>query len=104
MRKLLLQNASAINSFANKLSKSNKVNSYDTKDEKECGTIAHSFSDIEESFSKFLDVYLPRVVMDNLTPEEIEDILFDIGEEFRHILYHIKDLKYFRHLVFDTTE
>lgn len=100
-REKLLKNADAIKKLALNLSRSEKVNSFDEGDNKESWTLATGFSDLEESFCSFLDVHLPKLMVDNIKPEEIEDILFDIGQEFNHILYHIKSPKYFRHMLMD---
>ena len=35
---------------------------------------------------------------DRASPEEILDALLEIGEEFRHILYHINDPKFYKYL------
>ena len=35
---------------------------------------------------------------DTASPEELFDVLIDIGEEFRHILYHIHDPKFYKYL------
>ena len=34
----------------------------------------------------------------NLNPEEMNSLLLDIGEEFRHILYHILDSRFYAYL------
>lgn len=35
---------------------------------------------------------------DKASPAELFDALLDIGEELRHILYHIHDPKFYRYL------
>ena len=67
--------------------------------DEEAGTLAHAFGDLEESFVCFLDDLLPRLVEGDLTAEEIESLLLDIGEEFRHILYHIADPHFYGYLL-----
>ena len=59
-------------------------------------TLAHAFSDIEESLRKFLDQQLPKLADSSLQGEQLEDLLLDISEEFRHILYHLHDPEFFR--------
>ena len=98
-RERLLGAPAKVNGLAHLLARSDKVNDLDTTDRKECGTLAHCFNDLEESFLVVLDVLLPKLIRAEIQPEEIEDVLFDIGQEFKHILYHIKDPKYFRHIV-----
>ena len=94
-RKQFLKDPTAINALAELLIKCPEVTRYD---EEEAGTIAHCFSDLEESFRVFLEEHLPRLVEGKLKPSEIYDLLLDIGEEFRHILYHIKGPKFYSYL------
>lgn len=103
MNRYLLKDTVAIAELARRLQTCEKVQTLsreysEEKDRAEAWTIAHSFSDLEESFRKFLDVLLPKLLKEELTGEQIEDILLEIGEEFRHILYHIKDPKFFEYL------
>ena len=84
--------------LATRLSKLKKISSLDSATERECDTLAHSFLDLKDSFKKFNDVFLPIMFDINTTDEELEDVLTDIGDEFRHILYHIKDSKYYQYL------
>ena len=85
-------------SLADRLSKCPEVTKYDTGGEKEAGTLAQAFGDLEESFRSFLDEQLPRLMNDQASPTELFDALLDIGEELRHILYHIHDPKFYRYL------
>lgn len=43
-------------------------------------------------------MHLAKLTGKSLGPNEIYPILHDIGEELRHILYHIKDPHYYRYL------
>lgn len=62
----------------------------------EAGTIVHSFTDLEASMRVFLNEQLPKVIDPDLNGEQLENLLMDIREEFRHILYHLHDPKFFR--------
>lgn len=84
--------------LTNILSRSKKINSFNSNNEKEQDTLAHSLLDIEESSKKIIDSLLPKLISDDLSEEEIENILFDIGEELRHILYHIHTPKFYKYL------
>jgi|SRR5437588_3364649 len=84
--------------LADRLSKCPEVTKYDVGDEREAGVLAHAFGDLEESFNAFLDHQLPRLMNDEASPAELFDALLEIGEEFRHILYHIHDPKFYRYL------
>ena len=62
----------------------------------EPGTLVHALSDLEESFRKFLDEQLPKLVDPSVRGEKLEDLLMDIQQEFRHVLYHLHDPQFFR--------
>jgi hypothetical protein len=62
----------------------------------EAGTLVHALSDLEESFRKFLDEQLPKLVDPSVQGEQLEELLTDISGEFRHILYHLHDPQSFR--------
>jgi hypothetical protein len=62
----------------------------------EAATLVHAFSDLEESMRAFLDEQLPKLADPAMKGEELEDLLLDIREEFRHILYHMHDPEFFR--------
>jgi len=97
-KELKLKDAEAIKSLASKLSKCKHVTRFDTREELEAWTLSHAFSDLEESFHRFLYELLPRLIDSALDENAINDVLLDIGEEFRHILYHIKDPKFYEYL------
>lgn len=64
--------------------------------QEESGTLVHAFSDLEESFRKFLDEQLPKLADPCVEGEQLEDLLLDVQQEFRHILYHLHDPQLFR--------
>lgn len=85
--------------MADKLKKSKKVNSLDRPDEPESETLAHAFLDINESCKTLTNELFPKLEFANLSEDEVNELLFDIGEELRHIIYHIKDPKFYEYLV-----
>ena len=60
--------------------------------------LAHALLDLEQSFMRFTEELLPKLEKTNLSSDEICDVLHTIGEEFRHVLYHIGDSTYFGYL------
>ena len=86
--------------LAKRLAKCTQVSQYDTAEHIEAETIVHAFADLEESFRVFVDQKLPRLVQpDELNQEETVALLLEICDEFRHILYHIRDSKFYSHLL-----
>jgi len=94
----LLGDQATRKALAERLSKCPEVAKYDHGDENEAGVLAHAFGDLEESFRAFLYEQLPRLMNDQASSAELFDALLDIGEEFRHILYHIHDPKFYNYL------
>jgi hypothetical protein len=70
---------------------------FDTADGEEALTLAYSLGDIEESATLALQL-IHKLVKEGHTAEEIDEILHQLGEEFRHILYHLRDPRYFGYL------
>jgi hypothetical protein len=90
-----------VKELTDRLGKIASVAQFDAPDEPQGSTIANALSDLEDSFSIVLNNLLPKLLDQTKSPEELDDVLLDIGEELRHILYHIRDTKYFGYLVSD---
>lgn len=97
----VLQSFDDIKKLAEVLGSCPQVTRYDTAEEKEAWTLAHAFSDIEESMQKIYADHLPALLAERPTPSDIYDRLLAIGEELRHVLYHIHDPKFYDHLAID---
>ena len=96
--KKLLQDANNVKILSDKLSKCKYITRFDKKDEPEAWTLALAFNDLEDSFRKILDELFPKLIQKELNDSEIKNLLLEIGEEFRHILYHIKDTEFYNYL------
>lgn len=59
----------------------------------ELESYVHALLDIEESMEKIYDLYAKKIIEIKGETESIQDVLWDIREEFRHIEYHINDGK-----------
>src|SRR5579862_6496529 len=91
--------AERLSKLAAKLAQCPAVTKDDTANESQAWTMAHAFTDLETSFQVFIDEQIPKLLEENLTPQEIHDLLLDIGEEFRHIIYHINDPQLYKRLL-----
>ncbi len=89
----LLQTREAFQNLADRLHTAPVIGRYGPE---EVNTLAHAFSDIEESLRRFLDEQLPKLADASVQGDELEDVLLDIREEFRHVLYHLHDPEFFR--------
>ena len=94
----ILGNPEAVSHLAERLAKCPQVSRFDTEEEPQGWTLALSFSDLEASFTVFLEQQLPRLARDEGSAKETYDRLIDIGEEFRHILYHLRTVRFYDHL------
>ena len=67
--------------------------------EAEAWQIATGLADTEESANELFGTLVPRLL--NVVPEseEANDLVNEIGEAYRHILYHILDTKMFGYVV-----
>jgi hypothetical protein len=91
--------------LANRLSRCSEVTRYDAGEYKEAWALAGSFADLEGSFRALLDEQFPKLAQGDLSPSDTYDLLLDIGEEFRHILYHmLEQQKFYKYLVPEGTE
>ena len=93
MDELILQEPHRIEDLRRRLSRCPLVAQYG---QDESGVLAHAFSDLEESFRKVLDEQLPVLGDPSTQREQLEDLLLDMQQEFRHILYHLHDPQFFR--------
>jgi hypothetical protein len=82
-----------------RLARLKSVSQFDKPGEPQAATLAHSLTDLEKSFREVLETLLPRLLDKSLESDQLNDVLLDIGEELRHVLYHIKDPKFFDYLV-----
>ena len=92
-----LRDAHSIKQLANKLKNCSGVSKFDDT-EPEAERLAHSLSDLEHSFTVVLIELLPALLNAD-GDAEVQEVLLDIGEELRHVLYHIKDPRFFAYLV-----
>jgi len=94
----LLDDTKELKRLAEKLQQYECVSKFDSQGEPEAWRLAHSLSDLEQSFGEILDKYLPALCQAK-NEESAYNALLDIGEELRHILYHIKDPKFYNYLL-----
>lgn len=66
--------------------------------ESEAETLAHAVVDIDEVCKVVTNQLVPRLFDSAATDEQIQEALADLGEQFRHFLYHVRDPQYFRFL------
>lgn len=93
MKDSLLQTKAEWDSLLDRLEGSSAVQRYG---QDEARTLVHAFADIESSARRFLQEQLPRLVSAKTKGAALDELLFEIREEFRHMLYHMHDPQFFR--------
>ena len=76
-----------------------KATHHNELNEQESNTLAHALLDIEESCRALVTGLLPKLMDQSIESTTVGEVLLDIGEELRHILYHIKDSAFYKYLV-----
>jgi hypothetical protein len=84
------------------LEKCERVTKHSTKGENQADTLANSLIDIEEALKK-MNEQIPKLYLKDLTEDEVDDLILELGEELRHILYHINDTAVYDYLKIDKT-
>jgi len=104
-RNKLIKTAEDVKRLADRLSECPEVTRYGDIEHNEAWALASSFADLEDSFRALLDEQIPKLLATDTGPSELYDTLLDVGEEFRHILYHVlQQQKFYRYLTPDCTE
>jgi hypothetical protein len=86
-----------LKNFTRNLEKCDRVTRHSTNLENQADTLANALLDVEGSF-KEMNEKIPKLYLEDLTKDEVEDLILDIGEELRHILYHINDTRFFDYI------
>ena len=84
-----------------RLSQLAAVRKFDRPGEPQSVTLTHALTDLESSFRLILHTLLPKILDVSLDENDLNDALLDLGEELRHVLYHIKDPEYLNYLIED---
>jgi hypothetical protein len=87
-----------LKALADRLNRCERGTRYDTSAEKQAAKLAYDFLDLAESFQTFLKEQLPKLRDESLSCAELDDVLTDIGEEFRHTLWHIHNAEFYAYL------
>jgi len=84
----------------NVLDISNHVRSFDCKEEKEIDVLSVHLLDIQESSMKITKLINELKSNSFSNEDQVNDILFDIGEELKHILYHINESRFYKYTTY----
>lgn len=87
-----------IQRLAQVLAASDMVKRLDTRDEPGAWRLAYALVEIRHSFARLDASIMPALEAANESIH-VDNSLHEIGEELRHVLYHIKDSGYFDYLL-----
>jgi len=59
--------------------------------------LAYSLTEMDASMSRIQQT-LSRIRNEEVVPTELHGLLIDIGDELRHVLYHVKDSGFYAYL------
>jgi hypothetical protein len=68
------------------------LNRFNSNDHNEAGALAHALGDMEGSFRKLLDEVFPKALDQPMSEEQLNEFVWSIRDELRHIVYHIRDV------------
>ena len=80
--------------LAERWSETLDFSAYDRPDEPGAWNLIYSLKGIQDSCRSLLDEELPKVVAAS-TEEGLQDALLEVGIELGHLLYHVRDARYF---------
>jgi hypothetical protein len=84
----------------NNLNISNQVKSFDSNEEKEIDVLPIHLLDIQESSKMIVKLVEDLKSTSILGEDMVNDTLLDIGEELKHILYHIHQSRFFKYVTY----
>jgi len=84
--------------LARRLSDVRSITEFDGGEHKEAWALAHALHEFE-STSQAMQELVAKLRSPGISDDEIKDILLDIGEELREILWHVNHLGFYDYLV-----
>lgn len=89
---------SEIQRLAQVFATSDTVRKLDTKDEPGSWRLAYALVEIRHSLARLETLMMSTLDAAN-EANYVDDCLHEIGEELRHVLYHVRDSGYFDYLL-----
>jgi K+/H+ antiporter YhaU regulatory subunit KhtT len=86
-----------LNAVTRNLEKCERVTMHTTKEENQADTLANALIDIEVAMEN-ISREIPKFYLEDLTSDEVDDLILELGEELRQILYHIEDSRVYDYL------
>ena len=72
---------------------------FDSPGEPMSAILAHALVDIQESCEEIVKLVSRMNDGDPGGEDQIYNVLIDVGEELRHVLYHVGDCEFYSHLL-----
>lgn len=84
-----------ISSISDMLRKCAAVTRHDSSGHSEADAIAHAVLDMESTFVFLKNEVFPKLSSGALSGDDAVEVLWEIRDQLRHIVYHIRDCKSF---------
>jgi hypothetical protein len=97
LKKASLSDIHKVKSLVKTLETSPIVRRFDIPGEPQAWVLAHALRDMEASMLRVVEQQLPRL-LDLNDAAAIDDALHELGEELRHILFHVRETRFFGYL------
>jgi hypothetical protein len=98
MSKGVLGDARTVVELGRRLAGCSDVTRFNDGQREESEALAYALADIEEALRSILEKHLPKLVDPEADCSILNASLLDIGEDLRHVLYHVKDSKFYGYL------
>ncbi len=72
----------------------------DPAGEPQAATVAYTLSELETSCRAILSL-IPQFSDTSASEDKLRAALLEVGEELRHVMYHVRDTEFFKYLVED---
>ena len=82
--------------LANRWQRILDMSAFDSADESGAWNLVYSLHGIQDSCRALLEQRLPRLVSADST--DLQAALSEVGEELRHLTYHLRDARYFGYI------
>jgi len=88
-----------LNRMSTNLSSSPRISRFDQGDHSESDALAHAILDMETEFSALSLEVFPKLLEADISPERADEIVWEIRDRLRHIVYHIRDCRSFQQIL-----
>lgn len=94
----LLSDTQQVKRLAERLAHLQGVRRFSGETHDEAWALATALADLEATFRSVVEDLLPSLVLNTLGDDQLHAVLLDLGEEFRHVRYHLESSRFYSYL------